>query len=154
MDDILFFGSILKFFRKRNILISQPLRRLMHIAVPYYKFQKTGPRSLKTEVLRQSAHILPDVVALSRIKMPHTSSSCQSERLLMPETAAAVRDRPPLYHAGHHLPCRPPRQLRGRNWRMAPPNRNPPLPSRCEALQSPRQRPLPDRTPPLSTLQT
>ena len=33
--------------------------------------------------------------------MTHTSSSCQSERLLTPKTVAAERGRPPSHHAGH-----------------------------------------------------
>jgi hypothetical protein len=73
----------------------------MHIAVPYYKLQNIGPCNLKNEVLRQSARTLPDPVASSRIKVPHTSSGYRSEPLLAPETAAAIRDRPPSYHVGH-----------------------------------------------------
>ena len=38
-------------FRKGNILISQPLHRLMYMAVHYYKRAKKSPRNLKHEVL-------------------------------------------------------------------------------------------------------
>jgi len=42
---------LIAFFRKENILISQLLHRLMHMAVHYYKRTKSSSRNLKHEVL-------------------------------------------------------------------------------------------------------
>jgi hypothetical protein len=55
----------------------------MHIAVSYYKITE-----------------FQDLLVPSKVQVPHTSSACQSERLLAPETAAAVRDCLPPNHAG------------------------------------------------------
>jgi hypothetical protein len=65
------------------LLISQLLHQPMYIVVSYYRITE-----------------FQDLVVSSKVEVPHTSSGCQSKRLLAPETVAAVRDCLPPNHAG------------------------------------------------------
>jgi hypothetical protein len=65
------------FFRKGNILISQLLHQLMHIAVCYYKTERNGPRYLKDKVLhhKKNKGLIKPVLAKESISKAPTVSS-------------------------------------------------------------------------------
>jgi hypothetical protein len=71
-------SSLLFFFRKGNILISQFLHQLMHIAVRYYKTERNGLRYLKDKVLYHKENkglIINKVLARESISKAPTVSS-------------------------------------------------------------------------------
>jgi hypothetical protein len=65
------------FLRKGNILISQLLHRLMHMAVRYYKTERNGPRYLKDKVLhhKENKGLIKSVLAGKSISKAPTVSS-------------------------------------------------------------------------------